>query len=337
MKDSRFEETLLHNDVSNFTEDDITDTYESVISDLDKIPVYENARDSFHVENEVAKSIINIQAIDFPAACFERNDRQLQDVRLIKIPMAKSNQEKRPKIASKFVPFDQTSADADTHKSFGSKIPFGIIFIVLILCVIFNKRMHDTDILNRFKLDCLTVKSVFDLRIFSYSLVHMNFGHLIPNLMLLILFGSIVEIKLGTLNLLISYFPMCYLVGLGWYYRKVNLIGQCSTNQSSVIGSSGAVYALMTIAFLDCFVKALPLKFKNYDDFESEESDHYWNRFGASLTFFVISFLYIYEIVINPSEKTATDVHIIGSIMGIPFYFFILLKNSVLKNFQKEN
>ena len=234
MKDSRFEETLLHDDISNFTEDDITQTYESVISDL------ENAKDSFHIENEIEKTIIKTNAIVFPAACLVRNHRELQAERSIEIPM-KGNprrcQENRRKIASKLTCLlreklskiartiaEKKSEFAD-RKLFDTrigkivtKIPFGIIIIVIVLCVMFNKRIHDNDILDRFKLDCLTVKSVFDSRIFSYSLIHMNLEHLIPNLVILSLFGSIVEIKLGTLNLLISYFSMCYLIGLGWYF-----------------------------------------------------------------------------------------------------------------------
>ena len=343
MKDSKSGETLLHNDISNFTEDDITQTYESVISDL------ENAKDSFHIENEIEKTIIKTNAIVFPAACLVRNHRELQAERSIEIPM-KGNprrcQENRRKIASKLTCLlreklskiartiaEKKSEFAD-RKLFDTrigkivtKIPFGIIIIVIVLCVMFNKRIHDNDILDRFKLDCLTVKSVFDSRIFSYSLIHMNLEHLIPNLVILSLFGSIVEIKLGTLNLLISYFSMCYLIGLGWYFRKVILIGQCTANQNSVIGSSGAVYGIMTIAFLDCLFKATLLLDSKY---------RFWNLFGSLATLFAISVLYLNEIVFNPNEKTATDVHIIGSIVGLPFFILLLAKDSIFNYFQRK-
>ena len=155
----------------------------------------------------------------------------------------------------------------------------------------------------------------------------MNLEHLIPNLVILSLFGSIVEIKLGTLNLLFSYFSMCYLIGLGWYFRRVILISQCAANQNSVIGSSGAVYGIMTIAFLDCLFKATPL-------FESKY--RFWNIFGSLATLFAISVLYLNEIVFNPSEKTATDVHIIGSIVGLPFFILLLAKDSIFDYFQRK-
>ena len=348
MKDSRFEETLLHDDISNFTEDDITQTYESVISDL------ENAKDSFHIENEIEKTIIKTNAIVFPAACLVRNHRELQAERSIEIPM-KGNprrfQENRRKIASKLTCLlreklskiartiaEKKSEFAD-RKLFDTrigkivtKIPFGITITVIVLCVMFNKRIHDNDILDRFKLDCLTVKSVFDSRIFSYSLIHMNLEHLIPNLVILSLFGSIVEIKLGTLNLLISYFSMCYLIGLGWYFRKVILIGQCTANQNSVIGSSGAVYGIMTIAFLVCLFETLPKTEKN----ERKMKYRFWNLFGSLATLFAISVLYLNEIVFNPNEKTATDVHIIGSIVGLPFFILLLAKDSIFNYFQRK-
>ena len=347
MKDSRFEETLLHDDISNFTEDDITQTYESVISDL------ENAKDSFHIENEIDKTIIITDAFDYPAACLEENHRELRAERSIEIPSegipGKTHENRRKlasKLSSKFTCLLQEKlgiitetiakkkSEIANRKLFGerigkivTKIPFGTIFIVLVLCVIFNKRIHDNDILDRYKLDCLTVKSVFDSRIFSYSLIHMNLEHLIPNLVILSLFGSMVEIKLGTLNLLFSYFSMCYLIGLGWYFRKVILIGQCAANQNSVIGSSGAVYGIMTIAFLDCLFKATPL-------FKSEY--RFWNIFGSLATLFAISVLYLNEIVFNPNEKTATDVHIIGSIVGLPFFILLLPKDSIFDYFQRK-
>ena len=322
MQDSRFEETILHNDISNFIEDDLTQTYEPVICDLDTVSIYENTKDSFHIENEVEKSIINIHAIDSPTACLEENHREFQAERLIEIPF----------VGSSF-PVDITEKNSKTAildikpcvKKNGSKIPIGIISIVLLLCVMFIKRVHDNDILDRFKLDCIIVKSVFDSRIFSYSLIHMNFEHLIPNLIFLTLFGSIVEIKLGTLNFLISYFSICYLVGLGWHFRKVNPIGRCAANQSSVIGSSGAVYGIMTIAFLDCLFTPL---------FKSEY--RFWNIFGSLATLFAISVLYLNEIVFNPNEKTATDVHIIGSIVGLCFFILLLAKDSIFNYFQRK-
>ena len=347
MKNSRYEETLLHNDISNFTEDDLTHTYEPVISDVDTVSTYENTEDSFHIENEVAKSIINMHAIRSATACLEENHRQRQAV--IEIPSAGENQEKKisnfaSKASSKIIHLlrEKLSIIAKKKKkladrklcgerlgSIVSKIPFAVIIIVLILCVMFNKRIHNTDIIDRFKLNCLTVTSALDFRIFSYSLIHMNFEHLIPNLIFLSLFGSIVEIKLGTLSLLISYFSMCYLVGLGWYFRKVNLIGQCVANQNSVIGSSGAVYGIMTIAFL-VFLK--PFLFEAFFN----RKYLFWNLFGSFASFFAISVLYLNEIVFNPNEKTATDVHIIGSIIGLLLYIILLAKHSVPKYFRRK-
>ena len=343
MKDSRFEETLLHNDISNFTEDDLTHTYEPVITDVDTVSIYEKNEDSFHIENEVTKSIINIHAIDSPAACLEKNHRQ-QAATVVEIPSAGRIQEKKTNCASKVSSkithllreklsiIAQKKTELADRKLCGkrlgsivSKIPFAVIFIVIILCVMFNKRIHNTDIIDRFKLDCLTVTSARDFRIFSYSLVHMNFEHLIPNLIFLSLFGSIVEIKLGTLSFLISYFSMCYLVGLGWYFRKVNLIGQCVANQNSVVGSSGAVYGMMTIAFLVCLFEAF-----------SNPKYRFWNLFASFASFFAISVLYLNEIVFNPNEKTATDVHIIGSIIGLLLYIILLAKHSVPKYFRRK-
>jgi len=303
MQDSRFEETILHNDISNFIEDDLTQTYEPVICDLDTLSIYENTRDSFHIENEVEKSIINIHAIDSPAACLEENHREFQAERLIEIPFV-----------GRSFPVAITEKNSKTAildrkpcvEKIGSKIPIGIISIVLVLSVMFIKRVHDNDILDRFKLDCIIVKSVFDSRIFSYSLVHMNFEHLIPNLIFLTLFGSIVEIKLGTLNLLISYLSICYLVGLGWYFRKDNLVDRCAANHSSVIGSSGAVYGIMTIALLVCLFDVSPLlkPKKNV----GIPKDRFWNLFGSFITLFAISSLYLTEIIISsnllyPNEK----------------------------------
>ena len=347
-KDSRFEETLLHNDISNFTEDDLTHSYEPVISDLDTVSIYEKIEDTFHIENEVTKSIINMHAIGSATACLEENHRELQDVTVIEIPSDGRIQEKKTNFASKAcskithwlreklsIIAKKITELADRELcgnrlgSIVSKIPFAVIFIVLILCVMFNKRIHNTDIIDRFKLDCLTVTSALDFRIFSYSLVHMNFEHLIPNLIFLSLFGSIVEIKLGTLSLLISYFSMCYLVGLGWYFRKVNLIGQCVANQNSVVGSSGAVYGMMTIAFLVCLFEAFrkDMTHRKY---------RFWNLFGSLASFFAISVMYLNEIVFNPNEKTATDMHIIGSIIGLLLYIILLAKHSVPKYFRRK-
>jgi len=318
MQDSRFEEILFHNDISNYIEDDLTQTYEPIICDR-TVSIYENTRDSFHIENEVEKSIINIHAIDSPAACLGENHREFQAERF----------------ESKTVILDRKPC----VEKIGSKIPIGIISIVLLLCVMFIKHINDNDILDRFKLDCIIVKSVFDFRIFSYSLVHMNFEHLIPNLIFLTLFGSIVEIKLGTLNLLISYFSICYLVGLGWYFRKVNLIGRCAVNQSSVIGSSGAIYGIMTIALLVCLFDVSPLikPKKNVGILKYR----FWNLLGSFITLFAISSLYLTEVILSsnllyPNEKTATDAHIIGSIIGLPLYIFLLVKDSIFGYFQRK-
>ena len=338
MKNSRFEETLLHNDISNFTEDDLTHSYEPVIIDVDTVPTYENTDYSFHIINEVTKSIINIPAIDSPAACLEENHRQLQGATVIEIPSATSKASSKITqllreilsiIAKKKTELADRELCGKRLGSIVSKIPFAVIFIVLILCLMFNKRIHNTDIIDRFKLDCLTVTSARDFRIISYSLVHMNFEHLIPNLIFLSLFGSIVEIKLGTLSLLISYFSMCYLVGLGWYFRKVNLIGQCVANQNSVVGSSGAVYGMMTIAFLVCLFEAFrkDMTHRKY---------RFWNLFGSLASFLAISVLYLNEIVFNPNEKTATDMHIIGSIIGLLLYIILLAKHSVPKYFETK-
>ena len=110
------------------------------------------------------------------------------------------------------------------------------------------------------------------------------------------------------------------------------LIGQCTANQNSVIGSSGAVYGIMTIAFLVCLFETLPKTEKN----ERKMKYRFWNLFGSLATLFAISVLYLNEIVFNPNEKTATDVHIIGSIVGLLFFILLLAKDSIFDYFQRK-
>jgi len=83
----------------------------------------------------------------------------------------------------------------------------------------------------------------------------------------------------------------------------------------------------MTIAFLDCLFKATPLFKSKY---------RFWNLFDSLDALFAISILYLNEIVFDPNKKTATDVHIIGSIIGPPFSILLLAKDSVFDYFQRK-
>ena len=100
------------------------------------------------------------------------------------------------------------------------------------------------------------------------------------------------------------------------FSQKVILIGQCAANQSCAIGSSGAVYGIMSIAFLICLFETLPKTEKNERKLKIV--------------------LYLNEIVLNPKEKTATDVHIIESIVELLFFILLLAKDSVFDYFQRK-
>ena len=375
MKNSREEQILRHDEISNFTEDiPMNHSLESAMLEIDNI--MNEIKDSIHFENEIEKSIQNIHEVPViekspiadcqliaaekravnhastismnqenfaPKVDPEISNGKILSCKKILQKISKSIVGELSKQFSKIENSVKYSIEKFQNNFYLSKIPFGIIAIVLMLFITFklqkNSRILEGDLLNRFKLDSLNVNSVFDSRFLSYSMVHMNLEHLIPNLLFLSLFGSIVEIKLGTLNLLFAYFSMCYLVGLGWYYRQLTLISQYSANQS-LVGASGAIYGLMTIALLICLFDAYPILISSIGSKVSGSKPvkyRFWNLFGSSIAIFAICSLYLSETVLFPSVQTATDAHIIGSIIGIPVFILILLKNRIFEYFCNKN
>ena len=352
MKNSRDEEVFLHDDISNFTEDvPMTQTFESALSELDDL--LESIRESVN-ENELqnisakhcyknlpissaadCKQFVSNDQVAINIADFDETDDFFAKLRLKTILrkfkiLASKNLTRISKSILKHFSKDAVEKPAKEN-SYLSKIykfsPFGIFFIVLGLSITFklqsDPRIFDGDLLNRFKLDSRTVQSVFDYQLFTYSLVHLNIEHLISNLVLLSLFGTIVELKLGTLNLLSAYISMCYFVGLGWFLGE--------SHHTSIVGASGAAYGLMTIAFLVCLYEVLPIFLPRKDS--KPMKYRFWNLFGSFIAIFAICSLYLSETIFFPNRHTATDAHIIGSIIGIPVFILIQFKNAAFRYF----
>ena len=211
----------------------------------------------------------------------------------------------------------------------------GVITVVCMLLIIYFFQSFDDNNENVFKLDCSKVKSSFDLRLVTYSLLHGSMSHLLSNLFILTFFGILVEQSLGTVTFVVSYFLLSYCVGLGWYLHKRSL-DQCElANQSHVIGASGACYGLIVMAFVGYFSMIIKLCFSNRLKPETPRKKFFYDMrilFGICLFCILVLVLnYIIDFVFYSNQNTVTDTlaHNLGTILGFPIYISILLINLI--------
>ena len=120
-----------------------------------------------------------------------------------------------------------------------------VVLIIIVANVLFSmKGFNDQYFFNKFKFQVGAIKKGEKIRLFSSGFLHVDFSHLLFNMLTLYFFADSVIFQLGILKFIIIYFGSLILSSLFAYvYHKNNLY-------YSAVGASGAVMGVLYSAIL---------------------------------------------------------------------------------------
>lgn len=134
------------------------------------------------------------------------------------------------------------------------------------------------------------------IRLFTHSIGHKDWNHLVSNFLYILLIGPIIEEKYGSINLLIMFLLTSLAISL------FNII----FNDYSILGASGNVYMLIVLS-----------SFSNLSEGK------------IPITLVLICLFYITsevrDSILEGNKKVYHDGHLIGALCGI-LYGFLFLK-----------
>lgn len=120
-----------------------------------------------------------------------------------------------------------------------------VVFLIIVANVLFSlKGFNDQHFFNKFKFQVGAIKQGEKIRLLSSGFLHVDFSHLLFNMLTLYFFADSVIGLLGIYKFLIIYFGSLVLSSLFAYvYHKNNLY-------YSAVGASGAVMGVLYAAIL---------------------------------------------------------------------------------------
>lgn len=120
-----------------------------------------------------------------------------------------------------------------------------VTLLIIVANVLFSmKGFNDTDFFNKYKFQIGPILQKDYLRIFSSGFLHVDFNHLLFNMLTLYFFADVIIESLGTTSLIIIY-SLSLIAGslLTLYYHKNNAY-------YSAVGASGAVSGVLFASIL---------------------------------------------------------------------------------------
>lgn len=137
------------------------------------------------------------------------------------------------------------------------------------------------------------------IRMFTHSLGHKDWDHLVSNFLYILLVGPMIEEKYGSVNLIIMFLITSFIIAL------YNII----FNNYSILGASGNVYMLIVLS-----------SFSNIQEGK------------IPLTVILIFIFYVIgefkRTITDKKSKTYHDGHLIGALCGLLFGLFFLTHSS---------
>ena len=120
-----------------------------------------------------------------------------------------------------------------------------VVLLIIVANVLFSmKGFNDQHFFNKYKFQVGTIKQGEKIRLFSSGFLHVDFSHLLFNMLTLYFFADSVIFYLDVWGFLVLYFGSLILSSLFAYvYHKNNLY-------YSAVGASGAVMGILYAAIL---------------------------------------------------------------------------------------
>ena len=142
------------------------------------------------------------------------------------------------------------------------------------------------------------------VRLFTHSIGHKDWNHLISNFIYILLIGPMIEEKYGSTNLLIMFLITSLAIGL---YNTI-------FTKYTITGASGNVYMLIVLSsFSNLTEGKIPIT--------------------LILVFFFFITTEIKGTIIKGNQKIYHDGHLIGALCGIIFGFLLYYNESLLNLF----
>ncbi len=139
------------------------------------------------------------------------------------------------------------------------------------------------------------------IRLFTHSIGHQDFDHLISNFLYILLVGPMIEEKYGSINLLIMLLITSLVIAL------FNII----FNDYCILGASGNVYMLIVLSsFSNITEGKIPITVL------------------LILVFYVVS--EVKKSMVEGNKKVYHDGHLLGALCGLVFGFLLLYYPNIL-------
>ena len=139
------------------------------------------------------------------------------------------------------------------------------------------------------------------IRLFTHSIGHKDWNHLVSNFLYILLIGPIIEEKYGSINLLIMLLLTSLVISL------FNII----FNDYSIVGASGNVYMLIVLS-----------SFSNISE----------GRIPITLVLICLFYITseVKDSILDGNKKIYHDGHLIGALCGILFGFLFLKYGTII-------
>lgn len=214
--------------------------------------------------------------------------------------------------------------------------PSGVILLALSLIVIHMLCYHKPSLRSSNELNCRTLKSTFESRSFektmiSFHFFHKNVEHLIVNVFTFIISGIYIECIMGTIPFLSLFFGLCFTISKQWYVAQLE--NNSCESAKTVVGASGVVFALVTVAAILSLYNAILIAAIKFIQKREIEFSKFLLLIFSCIGFIVYTMIAVYQSIIDifhPTTDVANDVHLIGleigAISGLLTAFFCLLR-----------
>ncbi|MCX5800507.1 MAG: rhomboid family intramembrane serine protease [Candidatus Eisenbacteria bacterium] len=177
-------------------------------------------------------------------------------------------------------------------------------------------RLLGTD--SRFLLRLAFVPARFEIHaLFTSCFVHLDYLHIIPNLLYLWIFGSVLEDRMGRLHYLGAYLVCGALSMMAQAVAVANLVPQNLT--FPIIGASGAISGLLGLFLVRFYYARIKVASLTLLFFQGvyRASISRLNAGGAMLLWILIQLAYGLSSSSNPVSTTAYWSHVSGFLFGL--------------------
>ncbi|MGI0075793.1 MAG: rhomboid family intramembrane serine protease [Nitrosopumilaceae archaeon] len=132
----------------------------------------------------------------------------------------------------------------------------------------------------------------------TYQYLHANVRHIVSNLVILSVFGALIESRIGSIRTLLFINISGILSGLWWVLFHLN------APESYVVGISGSTYSLVSV----CFLYILPRK----------------NRYAYYGALVALIILALIQPIVSLTNNSAWGSHIMGIFVGMLYAAYLM-------------